>query len=509
MIHDESLVEYGLRRWIIVIGVMAATLLQVLDATIVNVALPTIQGNLGANFSEGAWIVTGYIIAAVIVIPLTPWLQQVMGRRQYYVAAIVGFTITSALCGMSTSLPELVFFRILQGLCGGGLISTGQAILRDTFPARELGRSQALVSLGAIVGPSIGPTLGGILTDTFSWNWIFYVNIVPGAIAAVMIATTLRNPKWSRRSGFDGLGLILLAGGLGSLQYVLDEGERNDWFADPTIAWLAALAVILLAAFALWELYGTSEPIVDLRVLRNRTVSAGTGLAFAIGFSLFGGVILSPQFQQQLLNFTATLSGESILLRAIAIAALTPVTLIMLNRFRVQPRIMLGVGFIIVAIGNAMQAYVTTTQSTFWTFGWALVIGGAGFGMLFLPLSIAVLSSVRGPDTQKATSLISLCQQLGGSVSTAVLVTLLDRRGALHQSNLAGALNANNVAMQHALAHHASLGALYRLLVEQAQTLAFSDAFLILAAVTLLLAPLVLLLRAPDMHRFAPGKASS
>ena len=185
---DGPLVEYGTRRWLIVVGVMSATVLQVLDATIVNVALPTIQGNLGANFDEGAWIVTGYIIAAVIVIPLTPWLQRLMGRRNYYVAAIVGFTVTSALCGTAGSLEQLVFYRVLQGLCGGGLIATGQAIMRDTFPARQLGLSQALTSLGAIVGPSIGPTLGGVLTDTLSWNWIFYINIVPGIIAAAFCA---------------------------------------------------------------------------------------------------------------------------------------------------------------------------------------------------------------------------------------------------------------------------------------------------------------------------------
>lgn len=504
MIHDESLVEYGLRRWIVVIGVMSATLLQVLDATIVNVALPTIQGNMGANFDEGAWIVTGYIIAAVIVIPLTPWLQQTFGRKQYYVAAIAGFTITSALCGISTSLPELVTFRILQGLCGGGLIATGQAILRDTFPTRELGKSQALVSLGAIVGPSIGPTLGGILTDAFSWNWIFYINIVPGILATIFVATTLRNPTYQRRApSFDGIGLALLALGLGSLQYVLDEGERNDWFGDQRIALLALVAVVGLISFALWEIYGTKNPIVDLRILKNRTVAAGTALALTIGFSLFGGVILSPQFQQQLLNFTATLSGESILLRALAIAAFTPITLIALNRFHVPPRVLLGIGFIIVAIANAMQAFVTTTDSTFWTFGWPLLVGGAGFGMLFLPLSVAVLSSVQGADTQKATSLISLCQQLGGSISTAMLVTLLDRRGALHQSNLAGELTLRSVAVQGALQHNAQVQSIYGIVVQQATTMAFADAFVVLAAITLLLTPLVIFLRTPA-RQFAP-----
>jgi DHA2 family multidrug resistance protein len=507
-VQHEPLVEYGVRRWIIVAGVMSATLLQVLDATIVNVALPTIQGNLGANFDEGAWIVTGYIISAVIVIPLTPWLQQTFGRKQYYIAAIVGFTITSALCGLSTSLSELVFFRILQGLCGGGLIATGQAILRDTFPTRELGKSQALVSLGAIVGPSVGPTLGGILTDSFSWNWIFYINIIPGILAAIMIASTLRNPHYHQRSNsFDGIGLALLAAGLGSLQYVLDEGERNDWLNDQRILLLAVVAVVGLICFALWEIYGTKNPIVDLRILKNRTVAAGTMLAMTIGFSLFGGVILSPQFQQSLLNFTATLSGESILLRAIAIAFFTPITLIALNRFHVPPRVLLGVGFVIVAIANTMQAFVTTTNSTFWTFGWPLIIGGAGFGMLFLPLSVAVLTSVQGADTQKATSLISLCQQLGGSISTATLVTLLDRRGALHQSNLAAEITNSNPAVGAAIQHHASIANIYGVLLQQSTTMAFADAFLFLGAITLLLTPLVFFLRAPKA-RLAGAQAS-
>lgn len=491
------MIEYGTRRLIIVVGVMAATLLQVLDATIVNVALPTIQGNLGANFDEGAWIVTGYIIAAVIVIPLTPWLQQTFGRKQYYVAAIVGFTLTSALCGISTSLNELIFFRILQGLCGGGLISTGQAVLRDTFTPKELGKSQALIALGAVVGPSIGPTLGGILTDAFSWNWIFYINILPGILAAVMIGSTLRNPQYQRPRGFDGIGLALLAAGLGSLQYVLDEGERNGWFSDHRILLLSAVAFFGLLAFVFWEIYGTATPIVDLRILKNRTVAAGTALALTIGFSLFGGIILSPQFQQSLLNFTATLSGESILLRALAIALFTPLTLIAINRFHVPPRILLGIGFVIVAIANAMQAKVTTTDSTFWTFGWPLLIGGAGFGMLFLPLSVAVLSSVHGADTQKATSLISLCQQLGGSISTAMLVTLLDRRSAAHQSRLAGEMTLRNPALANALQHHAPISAIYGIVLQQSATMAFADAFGFLALVTLLLTPLVFLLRTP------------
>ncbi|MBV8153386.1 MAG: DHA2 family efflux MFS transporter permease subunit [Candidatus Eremiobacteraeota bacterium] len=496
--RDSELVEYGARRWLIVAGVMSATLLQVLDATIVNVALPTIQGNMGANFDEGAWIVTGYIIAAVIVIPLTPWLQQLVGRRQYYVAAIIGFTITSALCGISTSLGELVFFRVLQGLCGGGLISTGQAIMRDTFPARQLGLSQALTSIGAVIGPSIGPTLGGILTDQLSWNWIFYINIVPGAISALLCFSLLRNPERRGRPSVDGIGLGLMAMGLGCLQYVLDEGERYDWFSDTNILTIAVVSVASLCAFAWWELRVVRNPIVDLRILtQNRTVAAGCLLAMNLAFGLFGGVILTPQFQQNLLGFTATLSGESILMRALAIVVATPITLALLSRLHVRPPILLAAGFVLVGIANFLTAQVLTTDSVFGTFVFPLVLGGLGFGMLFVPLSVAVLSSVQGADTQKATSLLSLCQQLGGSISTAFLVTLLDRRGAQHLDTLAGSVTLRQPAVQHAIAQQAPLARLAAVVGQQASTMAFADAFFVLGVVTLVLTPLVLLLRSP------------
>ncbi len=499
----EELVEFGARRWLIVVGVMSATLLQVLDATIVNVALPTIQGNMGANFDDGAWIVTGYIIAAVIVIPLTPWLQQLFGRRNYYVGAIIGFTIASGLCGTATSLDQLIFYRVLQGLCGGGLISTGQAIMRDTFPAKQLGLSQALTSIGAVVGPSIGPTLGGVLTDALSWNWIFYVNIVPGILSGLLCAMLLRDPVRRGRPSLDGVGLGLMALGLGSLQYVLDEGERYDWFNDTNILAVAAVALTSLATFVYWELRVVKNPIVDLRILiHNRTVAAGCALAMLLAFSLFGGVILAPQFQQLLLGFTATLSGLSILMRALGIMFMTFATLFLMNRLKVSRRVLLATGFIIVAIANVITAQVLTTGSVFGTFVFPLIFGGIGFGMLFVPLAVSVLSSVHGQDTQKATSLLSLCQQLGGSIATAILVTMLDRRGAFHMDALAANVTLASPAVQRALAAHAPLTLLAGVVQQQATAMAFADAFYFLAAVTFVFTPLVLLLRAPAI---APG----
>jgi DHA2 family multidrug resistance protein len=291
-----------------------------------------------------------------------------------------------------------------------------------------------------------------------------------------------------------------MATGLGALQYVLDEGERNDWLNDGTIRSFALLAVAALASFVYWELRVAKRPIVDLRILKNKVVAAGCLLAMVLAFSLFGGVILAPQFQQSLLNFTATLSGESILLRALAIAAMTPVCLILLNRFKIQPRVLLGAGFLIVALANYLNARIITTESDFGTFVSVLVLGGAGFGLLFVPLSVTVLNAVSGADTQKATSLLSLCQQLGGSISTATLVTLLDRRGAEHLSHLAGEITARNHAVELYIAQHRPMGQLFGIVSQQATTMSFADAFVFLAVITVLLTPLVLLLKAPKQR---------
>ena len=319
---NRDVSESGPRLILITLGIMAATLMQTLDSTIVNVALPTIQGNLGASQDEGAWVVTGYIISAVIVIPMTPWLQARFGRRQYYSVAIIGFTIASMLCGIATSIDQLIFYRVVQGLFGGGLVATGQASLRDTFPRHLLGASQAVFALGAIVGPSVGPTVGGWLTDNFSWNYVFFINLVPGIFAAFVILTMMRNPTDPKPIPIDGLGLALLAMGLGSLQYILDEGQRNDWFSDPLIRLFGATTALGLVAFVWWEIWGAKRPLVDLRAFKYRAIAAGSALGFAIGAVLFGATVILPQYVQGLLGFTATLSGELIFVRAFFIADL-------------------------------------------------------------------------------------------------------------------------------------------------------------------------------------------
>jgi len=498
IIHDT--VEHGWSLVIVTAGILAATLMQTLDTTIVNVALPVIQGNLGANLDEGAWVVTGYIISAVIVIPLTPWLQQRFGRRQFYATAVIGFTVASLFCGLATSIDSLIVWRIVQGLFGGGLIPTAQATLRDVFPKDKLGASQAIFALGAIVGPSVGPTLGGWLTDNYAWNYVFFINLIPGAFATVVILTRLRNPGEPRRIPVDGIGLALLAGGLGSLQYILDEGQRNDWFDDPVIAALAALSAVLLTAFTFWELFGTDDPIVDLRALRHRAILAGSVLGFAIGASLFGAIVILPQFLQGPLGFTATLSGEVIFCRAAVIAVLTP--LLARVAGMIDTRYLIFFGFAVIGISQIWLGSVTTTDSDFGTIVLPTLLGGFGISFVFVPISIAVLGALPPQIIPKATAFQSLSLQLGGSFSTAALVTLLARRAAFHQDALAQFASPAHQPFAELLQQHGTLGEFYQQIVTQASVLAFADAQFALGILTFALMPLIFIL--PRRRRGGP-----
>jgi DHA2 family multidrug resistance protein len=495
-VRDVS--ESGGRLILITLGIIAATLMQTLDSTIVNVALPTIQGNLGASQDEGAWVVTAYIISAVIVIPMTPWLQARFGRRQYYSVAVIGFTIASILCGFATSIDQLIIFRLIQGLFGGGLVATGQASLRDTFPKHLLGASQAIFALGAIVGPSVGPTVGGWLTDNFSWNYVFFINIVPGIFAATIILTMMRNPGDPKPIPIDGLGLGLLAMGLGSLQYILDEGQRNDWFSDPVIKFFGATTVLGIGAFVLWEIFGAKRPLVDLRAFKYRAIAAGSAMGFAIGSVLYGATVILPQYVQGLLGFTATLSGELIFVRAAFIALITPFIARVAGSGRIDTRALLVVGFALIGTGQIWLGYITTAQNDFSSLLGPAIMSGVGLGLMFVPLSIAVLSAVPPEAISKATSFQALSLQLGGSFSTAILVTLLAQRTAFHQAVLAAAAVPANPALQllsqGAGGMTSALHTIYGQILQQASVMAYADAQFALGALAFVLLPLAFVL---------------
>jgi DHA2 family multidrug resistance protein len=489
-----SVVEYGARRAFVVAGVMLAALLQTLDSTITNVALPAIQGNLGSSSDESTWVINGYTIAVVIVIPIIPWLQNFLGRKRYFLISVAGFTVMSFLCGVATSMEELIVFRVLQGVFGAGLLATGQTIIRDTFEPEQLGISQAIFALGAVGGPALGPPLGGLLVDNASWNWVFEINLVPGLVSFLLLFAFLRDPGRARKTPLDLVGLALLIVGVGSLQYFLSEGERYDWFGDQNIVACGVLAVLGIGSLIAWELRGAQFPVVDIAIFKDRSLAVGVALALVVGAALLGTQYVLPQYVQESLGFTATLSGLLILVKAVPIALVTLLIAPFTTRF--DARWCIATGFALTALSCFWQGSVTTSQSDFGTFVGSLVIGGAGVALMFIPISVAVLGAVPQERGGSASAWINLAVQLGGSISIALLSTLVDRRAAFHLSTLAGAL-------QPAAAHLtapptiAQLSQLARIAGGEATVMAYADTSYAVALVCVIAVPLVFIMRRP------------
>jgi MFS transporter, DHA2 family, multidrug resistance protein len=504
MQEPRNVVEFGLRRAIVSVAVIAATLLEIIDTTIVNVALPNIQGNFGVPVDQGAWVVTGYIIANVVVIPITPWLAARFGRRQYFVASIVIFTIASLMCGLAANFNSLVFWRIIQGLGGGGLISTSQAILRDTYRQNEQGQAQGIFAMGVIVGPALGPVLGGWITDNLTWRWAFFINLPVGIIAATLIWNYLRTPVKPRAMKLDWIGLALLAMGLGAMQYVLDQGQTYDWFDDVNIRLFTALAVAGIGSFIWWTLR-SGFPVVDLHVLKLRQVAAGSILGAVLGVSLYGSILVLPQYLQNSLGFTATLSGLTILVRAGAVMLFTPITAALASRGKIDVRLSVAIGFVLLGVSNWILASVTTPNSQFSTFIVALIISGIGLSQIFVPLSIAVIGGVPSKEVPSTSAFFNLSRQVGGSIATAVLVTLLVRGITTHQTELAASVNLHSAPtaiylQQNGGQHSASaLNNLAGLVEGQATVLSYADTSRWTAIITIALSPLVLLLNKPRL----------
>jgi DHA2 family multidrug resistance protein len=490
--------EVGLRRIVVVAAVMCAALMQTLDSTIVYVGLPYIEGNLGATIDQATWVVTGFTIANVIVIPLTPWLARRLGRARYFALSIVGFTVASMACGLAPSLGILILARIVQGAFGGGLLAVAQPILIETFPPSQLGASQGIFTIAAICGPALGPVLGGVLIDALDWRWIFFINIPFGIIAVTLVLLFLRDPEDAQAIKGDPIGVLLLATGVGGMQYVLDEGERNYWFSDPVIAACAVASIVGYVGFVLWELYGTPTPIVNLHIFRNRSVAFGLGIALTIGFPIFGSSLLIPQYATQLLSYTATLSGMLILVRAIPVVFVTPIIAILMQTGKVDPRVMLFLGLVVTGASTMWQAGITTSDSSFTSLMLPLALQGVGSGMLFVPLLFSVVGSLQDPsEVPPASAYINLFVTLGGSVASASLVTLLDQREDLHLDTLNAFVNLRNLPIHDVIVSAHGLtqsvaSALAGLIGQQAAALAFADVFLITGVLTLISVPLIL-----------------
>ncbi|HMH22566.1 MAG TPA: DHA2 family efflux MFS transporter permease subunit [Puia sp.] len=436
--------EHGFRKWIITITVILASLLELIDTTIVNVALPQIMGNLGATLEDAGWVVTSYAVANVIILPMSGWLGDRFGRKNYFITSILVFTFASFLCGNAHSLSELIAFRVLQGLAGGGLLSTAQAILMETWPREELGMATALFGLGAVVGPTVGPTIGGFITDHFSWPWIFYVNIPVGAIAAFFVSTFVRDsPRYAKGKPIDWWGILLLAVGVGSLQIVLEKGETEDWFATPYISVLIFTTVMAGIGF-IWRELTTDHPVVNFRILKNRSFAIGIVTSFVLGFALYGSVFVFPVFCQNLLGFSAQQTGIILFPSGVATICLMPFVGMMLKR-GVPGQFMATGGFFLFFVFTWMLSNSTLESGTS-DFFWPLVIRGIGMAILFVPLTTLALQELKGPDIGQGAGLNNMMRQLGGSFGIAILTTLIHIRSGQVRTALIEKINPYNPA---------------------------------------------------------------
>jgi DHA2 family multidrug resistance protein len=495
-------------RYIIAITVTLAAVMELLDTSIVNVAIPHMMGNLGATLDQIAWVSTGYIIANVIVLPITGWLSAFFGRRRYFAGSIALFTIASFFCGNSHNLVELVTWRIIQGLGGGALLSTAQAVLYEVFPPSEYGVAMAIFGMGVMVGPTLGPTLGGWITDVWSWPWIFYINIPFGLFALVMTLTFLPNSAHAQKvERVDYVGLLLLALGIGTLQTMLERGERLDWFSSREVVVLGIVSAVSLVSFVWHELH-TEHPVVDLRILKSRQMAAGVAFGGALGLCLYATVFVLPVYLQVLLGFTANQTGMVILPGALATAVTMAATSRLGGKFDKRWMVVAGVAIFMVAM---WQMGHFTTLSGQGDFVLPLILRGVGLGLIFVPLTNLALADLPMAKIPNGTGLFNLMRQLGGSIGIALSATLLARFEVQNRAALAeGVSRYSEVARerlagltQHMiaqgtpapLAEGKALALLNAQVMRQAMMISFEQLFLLFSFAFLLALPLLLFMK--------------
>jgi MFS transporter, DHA2 family, multidrug resistance protein len=469
---------------LITITVMLGLIMAIIDSTIVNVAINTIGGNLGASVDEVSWVATGYILANVVVMPLNGWLTGFLGRKRFYAASLALFTIASLLCGTATNITQLVIYRVIQGIGGGALQPTAQAIMFETYPPEKRGNAMAIFGMGAMVGPAIGPTLGGYIVDNATWPIIFLINIPIGIVAFFMTMMFIPDPKYIARpkAGIDWTGLGLMSVGLASLQYVLERGEHDDWYSSSTITILTVVSVVSLFLFV-WKMLRDNHPLVNLKVFSHSSFTIGNVLGIISGFGLFGTALILPLFFQTILNFTAFDTGLALLPGAIS----TAISMMIVGRIlnRIDGRASIAFGFLIFALSTWMLGGLST-DAGFWDVFWPRLIQGFGLGFLFVPLSTISLGDIPISEMAGATGVYTLVRQLGGSFGIAILTTLL-----VHQTAIAWNVLASGVTQTHGY----SIGALTGMVAQQSSMIAYNYLFRITAIVFLLATPLVLFIK--------------
>jgi MFS transporter, DHA2 family, multidrug resistance protein len=468
---------------LITITVMLGLIMAIIDSTIVNVAISTIGGNLGATVDEVAWVATGYILANVVVMPLNGWLTALLGRKTFYALSLGLFTVASLFCGTARSIWVLVFYRVVQGLGGGALQPTAQAILFETFPPERRGAAMAIFGMGAMVGPAIGPALGGWIVDNASWPLIFYINVPIGIVAFLMTLAFIPNPKYiaKPKGGIDWIGLGLLTTGLAALQFVLEQGERDDWFQSQTIVLLTVISAVTLVVFVMKALRD-KHPLVDLNVFKFRSFSVGSFLGIIMGFGLFGTALILPLFFQTILGMTAFDTGMALAPGALA----TAISMLIVGRIlnRIDGRWSIVFGALLFAWSTWLLGGLSV-QAGYWDVFWPRVVQGFALGFLFVPLTTIALSEVPVPELAGATGVFTLLRQLGGSLGIAILTTLLT-----HQTAVAWNVLASGVTQTHGY----STAALTQMVAQQSAMIAYNYLFRLTAIIFVLSTPLVFLI---------------
>jgi DHA2 family multidrug resistance protein len=498
--------------WIIAVAVMLSTFMEVLDTTVVNVSLPHIAGSLSATVEEATWTLTSYLVANAIILPLTGWLSNFFGRKRMLMFSVTGFTIASFLCGLAPSLPFLVVCRIVQGACGGGLQPISQAILLESFPPEDRGKAMGFWGLGIVVAPMLGPVLGGWLTDSYSWRWVFYINVPIGIVSILMTSLFIFDPSYIRRASqkIDYWGIGMLAVGIATLQIVLDKGQEKDWFGTDWITVLAAISGVVLVVFLFYELR-TKDPVVNLRVFTNRTYSTGVFLMSLLGVGLYGTTVLIPLILQTLLGYPAIRAGLAMAPRGLGSFIAMPVVGMIMTKF--DPRKMLMLGMVVCGI-TLFQISRLNLNAGFWDFCWPQFFMGLSLGLIFVPLTTISMASIRKENMGNATSLFNLVRNLGGSIGISAVSTMQTRFQQRNINQLGAHVTPYNPSARNmmnslqgmfvargsdiATAAHQARAAMFGLVERQASMLAYNSIFLILAGLFLLMLPFIFLMRRPQ-----------
>ena len=445
----DDLVEYGYRRVIITITAVMCALLEIVDTTIVNVALTNMRGSLGATLTDVAWVITAYAIANVIVIPMTSWLSQQFGRRNYFAVSIIIFTAASFLCGNASNIWELVAFRFVQGLGGGALLVTAQTIITESYPVAKRGMAQAIYGMGVIVGPTLGPPLGGYLVEHFSWPYIFYINIPLGIIATLLTLAFVRSPKYGEKlkaNQVAWLGIIFLASFIGSLQFVLEHGQQDDWFNNNLIVTLSIVSVFGLLAF-IWRELTYKHPIVNLSVLKDGNLRIGILMGFILGFGLYGSTLVIPIYTQSVLGWTATDAGLLLIPGSITTAIMMPFVGKMIQK-GIPQGYMVGAGFLVFFLFTFWMHNIMTPDTGVEHFYWPLILRGIGLGLLFVPITTLSLSTLKGREIGEGAAFTGMFRQLGGSCGIAIITTFITRFSQEHRANLVSHLDGSRFEVQ-------------------------------------------------------------